>query len=178
MSGVGAAAARNARLVRSLRRGEFAALLVLLAQYLIGIVVNLFVKIPDHHPGSNPANYFGGVTASVAWAITRGGLWLALHAGLGLILVVISLGLIVQAARTEPRSHLALTIVAAVFVLGAGFNGGSFLNYGLDASSFIMAALWAVATACYVALLYLSGRDLAGRYEADRDRSGRDRPAR
>ena len=151
MSGV-EAVARRARLGRGLCLGEFIAVMLLLAQSPLGIVVNLFVKIPDGHPGANPSGYFSGVTAG-AWALTHGGVWLDLHAGLGLVLVLTTVGLIVQAARTGRRSHLALTIVSAVFVLAAGFNGGSFLNCGLDVSSFNMAALWALATACYVTLL-------------------------
>jgi len=35
--------------------------------------VNLFVKIPTDHPGSNPPEYFGGVVASVSWEIPHGG---------------------------------------------------------------------------------------------------------
>ncbi|NVM98558.1 hypothetical protein [Arthrobacter sp. SDTb3-6] len=144
-----------ARRGRGLRRGAFLAVMLLLAQYLLGMVVNLFVHVPKVHPGANAVEYFGGVTAGVAWALAHGGVWLALHAGLGVVLVLTAIGLVVQAARAGRRSHLALTIVAGVLVLGAGFNGGSFLNYGEDVSSLIMATLWALATACYVTLLRL-----------------------
>jgi len=49
------------------------AILILLAlQFLLGMVVNLFVTIPKHHPGSNPPEYFGGVVRSVDWAILQG----------------------------------------------------------------------------------------------------------
>ncbi|HEV7169058.1 MAG TPA: hypothetical protein VGN49_13955 [Micrococcaceae bacterium] len=43
-------------------------------------------------------------------------------------------------------------------ILGAGFNGGSFLNYGEDFSSMIMASLFAVATGSYASGVYLLGR--------------------
>ncbi|GAA3311355.1 hypothetical protein [Arthrobacter ramosus] len=45
-----------------------------------------------------------------------------------------------------------------VSVLEAGFNGGSFLNYGEDYSSMFMASLFAVATGSYAFGVYLLGR--------------------
>ena len=46
----------------------------LIVEFLLGTVVNLFVKIPGDHPGANPPEYFGGVVTSVSWAILHGGL--------------------------------------------------------------------------------------------------------
>ena len=43
-----------------------------------------------------------------------------------------------------------------VGTVGAGFNGGSFLNYHEDFSSMLMATGFAVATIAYVFTLYLS----------------------
>jgi hypothetical protein len=68
----------------------------LIAQLLLGIAVNLFVKIPTDHPGANPPEYFGGVVTSVSWAILHGGLWLTLHAAWGLVLVLAAVGTLVQ----------------------------------------------------------------------------------
>jgi len=144
-------------LARGVRRGEFVAAAALLVQFLLGMVSNLFVTIPDQHPGAKAGEYFGGVAAGIGWALADGGPWLALHAGLGLALVLVSIGLVVQAARLGDRRHLVLTAAAALVILGAGFNGASFINYGLDASSLIMAILWALAMACYLVLLYLPG---------------------
>jgi ABC-type amino acid transport system permease subunit len=106
-------------------------------QFLLGMAVNLFVKIPTTHPGSNPPEYFGGVVSSVSWAILHGGLWLTLHAAWGLVLVLAALGF--------------------SGVLGAGFNGGSFLNYHEDFSSMLMAVGLALAMSAYVARLYRRG---------------------
>lgn len=76
---------RRALLVR---RVEMALCFLLLVQFLFGMAVNLFVKIPDDHPGTNPTEYFSGVAQSVTWATSNGGLWLASHAGTGLLLVL------------------------------------------------------------------------------------------
>ena len=130
------------------------ALAMLIAQSLLGTTVNLFVKIPGDHPGANPPEYFGGVATSVSWAILNGGLWLTLHAALGLVLVLAAVGTLVQAIRLGGAGRITLAALGFVGVLGAGFNGGSFLNYHEDFSSMLMAVGFSLALAAYVALLY------------------------
>jgi hypothetical protein len=55
-------------------------------------------------------------------------------------------------------SRLAASVLGALAILGAGFNGASFLDYGHDFSSMIMAGLWALALACYLAGVLLAAR--------------------
>jgi len=136
------------------RRTLGMALGTLIVQFLLGTTVNLFVKIPSDHPGANPPEYFGGVVTSVSWAILHGGLWLTLHAALGLVLLLAALGTLVQAIRLRGGGRITLAALGFVGVLGAGFNGGSFLNYHEDFSSMLMAVGFALAMAAYVALLY------------------------
>jgi hypothetical protein len=129
-------------------------LAMLIAEFLLGTTVNLFVKVPGDHPGANPPEYFGGLVTSVSWAILHGGLWLTLHAALGLLLVLAALGTLVQAVRLRGGGRITLAALGFVGVLGAGFNGGSFLNYHEDFSSMLMAFGFALGMAAYVALLY------------------------
>jgi hypothetical protein len=130
------------------------ALGMLIIQFLLGMAVNLFVTIPSNHPGARPPEYFGGVVTSVSWAVLHGGLWLTLHAVWGLVLVLGALGTLVQAIRLGSGGRITLTALGFVGVLGAGFNGGSFLNYNENFSSMLMAVGFALATSVYVALLY------------------------
>lgn len=123
----------------------------LLVQFLLGMAVNLFVDIPRNHPGANPPEYFSGVVQSVTWAILHGPVLLILHATLGLLLVVAGIVVFVQAVRSGPRSFAVATGIGAFAILGAGFNGGSFLNYHEDFSSMIMAAFFAISIAAYAA---------------------------
>jgi hypothetical protein len=129
-------------------------LAMLIAEFLLGTTVNLFVKVPGDHPGANPPEYFGGLVTSVSWAILHGGLWLTLHAALGLLLVLAALGTLVQAVRLRGGGRITLAALGFVGVLGAGFNGGSFLNYHEDFSSMLMAFGFALGMAAYLALLY------------------------
>src|ERR1700694_1917963 len=105
---------------------------MLIVQFLLGTTVNLFVKIPGDHPGANPPEYFVGLVTSVSWAILHGGLWLTLHAAVGLVLVLAALGTLVQAIRLRGGGLITLAALGVVGVLGAGFDGGSFLNYRED----------------------------------------------
>ncbi|MCH6469374.1 hypothetical protein [Sinomonas terrae] len=140
--------------LRTVRGLELVLSFALLCQFLLGMAVNLFVKVPDSHPGAKPPEYFSGVTQSVAWALAHGGIWLALHAGLGLALVLMALAALLAATRSGSRAAVVSTTVGFLAVLGAGFNGGSFLNYGEDFSSMIMASLFALALGSYVVGLW------------------------
>ena len=128
----------------------------LLVQFLLGMALNLFVHLPRNHPGANPPEYFSGVAQSVTWAVTEGPLLLVLHASLGLLLVVAAFILFVQAIRSGPRSYATATGIGAFAVLGAGLNGGSFLNYNEDFSSMIMASFFAIAVAAYASALFVA----------------------
>jgi hypothetical protein len=139
------------------RRTLAFALGTLIIQFLLGMAVNLFVAIPTDHPGANPPEYFGGVVTSVSWAILHGGLWLTLHATLGLVLLLAALGTLVQAIGLRGGGRITLAALGFVGVLAAGFNGGSFLNYHEDFSSMLMAVGFALAMSAYVALLYRAG---------------------
>lgn len=132
------------------------ALGMLLIQFLLGMAVNLFVTVPSNHPGANPPEYFGGVVSSVTWAILHGGLWLTLHAAWGLTLVLGALGTLAQAIRLGGGGRITLTVLGFIGVLGAGFNGGSFLNYNQNFSSMLMAVGFALAMSAYTALLFRS----------------------
>lgn len=141
---------------RQLRISFLFALVMLIAQFLLGMAVNLFVKIPDQHPGANPPEYFSGVAQSVTWAILHGNLLLAIHAGFGLVLVIAAVGTLVQAIGNRRRGIVVSAVFGFIGVLGAGFNGGSFLNYHQDFSSMLMATGFAIAVVAYSVGLYLA----------------------
>ena len=50
---------------------------------------------------------------------------------------------------SAPQRVVLLSVVAWVGVTSAGFNGGSFLNYRHNFSSFLMTVGWVLACACY-----------------------------
>jgi hypothetical protein len=132
-----------------------AAALLVLVQAAIGMIVNLRVAVPRSHPGSQPSDYFGGSLKSVVWAIGHGATALAIHAALGLALVVIVIAVATHAFRVRRRVVGAWAVFAAALVIGAGFNGAAFLDFNHDTSSLIMALLALAAVACYAVTLFL-----------------------
>ena len=149
--------ARKDRRNRAARGWAFGLLIALLVQFGLGMYVNLFASIPLNHPGHGANNFFAGSYHSVAWAETspHSPVILAVHAGLGLLLVLGSLWLAVLAIRGRRAGFVWAAVLGALFILGAGFNGASFLNYNEDANSYVMALLFAVAVLCYIVLLAL-----------------------
>jgi len=134
---------------------------LLLLQFLLGMIVNLYVTVPSTHPGSSASNYFGGLVQGVPWAIAHGALALQLHAALGLALVLFAIRHAIVAIRSRQRLWQTASLLGAFGVIFAGFNGGSFVNYGHDVSSLLMAIGFAVAIAAYATGLYVA-RDADG----------------
>ena len=141
---------------RALRVLASVAFFLLLAQFLIGMLVNLFVRIPQVHPGSTGPDYFVRLLQGVPWAVLHGQLTLQVHAALGLLLVLGALMLVVLAVISQRRAWVIASTLGAIGVIGAGFNGGSFLNYGHDFSSMLMALGFAVAIGSYAVGLYIT----------------------
>jgi len=131
------------------------AIVLTLVQAGIGMDVNLYVTVPARHPGAHPASYLTGSVHSVGWAIAHGTPALAIHASLGLALVIMVIAVAVRAAAVADRAVIAWAILAGLLVIGAGFNGGSFLDFNDNLSSLIMALLALAAIACYSVALFL-----------------------
>ena len=123
---------------------------LLLIQYLLGMTVNVYVTLPGRHPGAGAANYFSGSAASLAWLIGSGPGWAAAHAAFGMALAAAALAAVALAWRTGSTLGRMTAVVGALAIIGAGFNGASFVTYGHAFSSLIMAGLWALALACYL----------------------------
>ena len=132
-----------------------AAAILVVVQMAVGMVVNLYVTVPSHHPGAKPTDYFTGSLHSVAWAIGSGPVALAIHASIGLALVLAALALAVRAVAARTGWVAFTSVLAAALVIGAGFNGASFLDFGFNVSSLVMALLALGALTCYLVSGYL-----------------------
>jgi hypothetical protein len=143
------------RATTRVRRMVLGAIVLLLVQTGIGMDVNLYVAVPTHHPGAQAANYFTGSVHSVAWVIAHGAPALAIHASLGLALIVLAIAIPVRTLKIAPRSAGGWTTLAAALIIGAGFNGASFLDFANDSNSLIMALLALGAIAGYAIALFL-----------------------
>jgi len=119
-----------------LRRASLAILIVLIVQFALGISVNLYVALPAAgHPGHS--SWFGN------------GALLALHATLGMILVLSAVFVLVRAI-TARNVTLIVTSAAGLVSIGlAFFFGASFTDKLTNGYSLGMAIAFAAALACY-----------------------------
>jgi hypothetical protein len=150
------ASAHHARQRHALRRTALGAIVLLVIEAGLGMAVNLYVVVPTRHSGAHPSNYFSGSVKSVGWAISHGAIVLAIHATFGLLLGLFVIEVVVRAARGAHRPVTVWAIVAGLLVIGAGFNGASFLDFNEAISSLLMALLTLAAIACYSVMMYLS----------------------
>ncbi|MGH7706094.1 MAG: hypothetical protein ACRENY_09530 [Candidatus Dormibacteria bacterium] len=139
--------------VLALRRMVLGTAISVIVQAGIGMDVNLFVAIPSHHSGAQPADFFTGSLSSLLWAITHGGLALAVHTLLGIVLIVMVIAVVVRAARLRRRASTIWSALGACLVVAAAFNGASFLDFHLDLNSLLMALFAFASVICYLALL-------------------------
>jgi hypothetical protein len=133
---------------------------VLLVQYLLGMVVNVYVILPARHPGASASGYFTGAASGIAWVISDGPAWAAAHAAFGLALTAAAIASIALTWKKGSSAGIATSVLGALAIIGAAFNGVSFLNYGHAFSSMIMAGLWALALGCYFTGAFLAVRRL------------------
>jgi hypothetical protein len=127
------------------RRACVAVLTMLVAQYALGIFLNLFVTIPasDRHAG-------------MLGEIVSGPLALTVHALLGLSLIGTAIVLLARAVRLEDPALIALATLALAAIGGAFAAGEIFVSGGgQDSASFTMGLLAGVAMLCYIGMLAL-----------------------
>ncbi len=135
-------ATREDSSARRLRQASLGMLVMLIAQYAVGIGVNLFVSLPGH----------GGVGQAYAH-----GPLLAIHASLGLLLIVTGARLLILAIRPRRTALVVLFTLGLLAIVAAAVNGALFLGNGANGSSMGMAMSTASALLCYVAALYIAG---------------------
>src|SRR5215469_1529771 len=124
-----------------LRRASLAILIVLIVQFALGISVNLYFTLPAAgHPGHS--SWFGN------------GALLALHAALGMILVLAAVFVLVRAIMARNVTLIVTSAAGLVAILLAAFFGSSFTEKLTDGYSLGMAIAFAAALACYAIGLY------------------------
>jgi hypothetical protein len=136
-------ATRRARLDR-VRRGSLAVLVLIVAEYVLGMYVNLYVAVPAADAGHG-----------LGTAVSEGPALLTAHAVLGLALTLGALAVLVQAILAR-RPAVIAAAVAGLAALGlAASAGSSFTSTGKAGDSMAMSVLTGVALLCYAVSIYL-----------------------
>ena len=131
----------------AVRRSSLGVSAALLVQYALGLWVSLYVTVPARDQG-------GGILAAVGRALANGPAALAVHAGLGLFLLLGSIVLVVRAVAGRTAFFVVTSAVSLLAVLGAAGAGAAFVNSGHDGASLDMGLLTAVALLCQVINLF------------------------
>ena len=134
----------------AVRRSSLGVCAALLVQYALGQWLNLYGTVPARDQG-------GGLLAAVGRALADGPAALAVHAGLGLVLLLGSIVLVVRAAADRSGFFVVTSAVSLLAVLGAAAAGAAFVNSGPDGASLAMGLLTAVALLCQVLNLFRLG---------------------
>ncbi len=129
--------AQASRLVR-LRLSSLGAVIMLIVQFVLGIVYNLYGTAPT------PAKSVGLFSSPD----------LALHVILGILLFVAALGQLIRAIAVRHRLSIWLSAIGLLSILGAGFAGLGFAGSGASSASLGMSLAFATALACYVVLVF------------------------
>ena len=133
---------------RGLRPNAFAAVVILLIQYGLGMWINLYAKIPASDHGK-------GIFAAFGAAVANGPVALALHALLGTLLLATATALVVRAVAARKTATTAISAVALLAVIAAWLSGARFVGDAANGASFGMALGAGVALLCYVIVLSL-----------------------
>ncbi|HET7244631.1 MAG TPA: hypothetical protein VFJ07_07315 [Streptosporangiaceae bacterium] len=136
-------AAGTAGLAR-VRRASLATLVLVVAEYVIGMYVNLYSTVPE-------ADHGQGLGA----AIGNGPVLLSIHAVIGLLLGLGALGVAWQAVRSRRAAVIAWSAVGLLALAMATVAGAGFTNTGDRSASMAMSVLTGVALLCYAANIYL-----------------------
>jgi hypothetical protein len=137
-----------------LRHISVTMLVMLVIQYGLGIILNLYVEVPasDAH---------AGILTEIATAPPV----LTVHAVLGIALIGTGILLVARAVGVRDRL-LAVLATAGLTTLGGAFGAGEiFVRSGQDTASMAMAILTGMALLCYIGTLTLAtaaGREDGG----------------
>jgi len=127
-----------------LREANLAILIVLAIQLALGMGVNLYVTLPAAgHPGHN--SWFGN------------GALLALHAALGMFLILAAIFVLVRAIMARNATIIVTSAAGLVAILLAAFFGSGFTDKLTDGYSLGMGLALAVALVCYAVGLFAAG---------------------
>jgi hypothetical protein len=126
------------------RRASLVVLVLLLAEYVLGMYVNLYVTVPAVDHGH-----------SVGSAISNGPVILSAHAVIGLLLGLSALAVLVLSVLARRPSIIAVSVAGLIALAVASLAGSSFTSSGTSADSMAMSVMTGVGLLCYAANLYL-----------------------
>jgi len=117
---------------------------MLLLLFILGIIANLYVELPE------------GLMGGAAWAWVFGNsAIIAIHAVLGMLLLVIALASLIFAILARRTGWIVASVLGLAFTLLAASSGADFVsNGGANLSSLLMAFGFLGALVSYVIAVF------------------------
>jgi hypothetical protein len=137
---------RDDRRVTGLRANSFAAVVMLVIEFGLGVAVNLYTTLPASDKGKSLLPAFGR-------AVTGGPIVLSIHAILGTLLLVTGISVVVRASLLRRKGIIAVASVGLLSIVMAWQAGARFVGHNDNASSMAMAIATAITILCYVTIL-------------------------
>jgi hypothetical protein len=131
-----------------LRLTCLAATIMLLVQGGFGYEIAQNVNVPAADAGS-------GIFTAVGRSFSNGPVTLAVHTGLGLILIITALSAVLRAILARHNVVLIISVVGLAAILIADVNGARFVGNGQQSASTGMEQAGVVALLCYLVSLYV-----------------------
>lgn len=129
---------------------------LLVAQFVIGMTLDVFIRIPEMHPGVSGA-YLTRTIDGYGWAMTNGGgVGLTAHLVIATILVLGSVATLGFSIAARNKVWIIASSCGLIGVWLAFLNGLEFINTNLDKHSFAMAMAFMIALISYGSGLYLA----------------------
>jgi hypothetical protein len=139
---------RQTRRLSRLRTNSTAISVMLLAQYGLGMGVNIYARVPA-------ADHGAGIAGALGRALTSQPVVLAAHSVLGLLMLVAGASVLTRALLTRHRRAIAASGAGLAAIVAAAGSGAAFVSNGQAGASMAMAILTGVALLCYLANLLL-----------------------
>jgi heme A synthase len=133
-----AVAPTRARRLARLRIASLGAVVMLILQFILGMIYNLYGTAPTSKKSI-------GLFSSPV---------IALHVILGILLFIAALVLLVRAIQARHKLSIWMSAVGLVSIVGAGFAGLGFAGSGANSASLGMSLAFALALACYIVLVF------------------------
>ena len=133
--------------MRGLRANSFAAVVILLVEYGLGVWMSLYGQLPASDHGTSLAAGFGR-------AVAGGPVGLSIHAVLGAVLVVSAATALVRSILVRRVALIALTSAGLLSVVAAALSGARFVGSGGNTSSMSMAVAAGTAIGAYALVLF------------------------
>jgi hypothetical protein len=124
--------------VARLRGSSLGLVAMLILQFILGMIYNLYGTAPT---STKSIGLFSSPT-------------IALHVVLGILLFIAAVGHLVRSIMARHRLSIWLSAIGLLSIIGAGFAGLGFTSSGANGASLGMSLAFAVALACYVALVF------------------------